>query len=174
MTIVAPELAIIDHGTTLAITYEDCIKYHGRTNIGGVALGFRLMQRAFADLSPAGPPDRETVSVRTAFPGLGVRDAVEMIARTTSRGAYHIDTAMAPHSAPEAAEGRFWFEVTVDGRTRAYVTASGAVGAEFVAIGRTSKQRPLTPAEQARWSELKEELASRIMAAPVNAVVVPA
>lgn len=173
MTLIAPEIAVVDRGTTLTIGYEDCIRYHGRTNIGGVALGFRLMQRAFADLSPEGPPDRATVFVRTAFPGLGVRDSVEMIARTTTRGAYHVDTAMAPASAPDAAEGRFWFEVTVSGRSRAYVTAPGAVGEEFVALGRMSKQRPLTAAEDARWTELKEDLAARIMAAPVEAVVVP-
>lgn len=172
MTLIAPEIAVIDYGTTLTIGYEDCIKYHGRTNIGGVALGFRLMQRAFTDLSPAGPPDRAAVSVRTAFPGLGVRDAVEMIARTTTRAAYHLDTTMAPASAPEAVEGRFWFEVSVNDDRRTYITAPGAVGEEFITLGRVSKQRPLTPVEHARWSELKEDLAARIMAAPINAVVV--
>lgn len=174
MTVVAPEIAVLDHGTVLTIGYDDCVKYHGRTNIGGVALGFRLMQLAFADLSPGGPPDRKTISVRTAFPGLGVRDAVEMIVRTTTRDAYEVDTEGGPETAPEAAVGRFWFEVAAAGRSRAYVTAPGAVSEEFVALGRKSKQAPLTPAEDARWTELKEQLAATIMSVPASAVLVPA
>lgn len=172
--ILDPEISVVDHGTTLTIGYRDCVNFHGRTNIGGVALGLRLMQRAAADLSPDGPPDRAGISVRTAFPGLGVRDAVEMIARTTTRAAYYVDPEMAPDSAPDAAVGRFWFEVTIAGRSRAYVTAPGAVSEEFVALGRKSKQAPLSAAEDARWTELKEDLASRIMAAPPAAVLVPA
>ena len=40
------QVMVVDAGTVLTIGYEDCIRYHGRTSIGGVALGFRLLQRA--------------------------------------------------------------------------------------------------------------------------------
>ena len=36
-------LTVLDHGTPLAISFDDCVRYHGRTSIGGVALGFRLI-----------------------------------------------------------------------------------------------------------------------------------
>jgi len=173
-TIPDPAITVIDHGTPLTLTFDDCVKYHGRTSIGGAALGFRLMQRAFADLSPDGPPDREAISVRTAFPGPGLRDAIELITRAVTRDAYFVDHTMGPPSAPEAVIGRFWFEVTINGGTRAYVTPEGAVGPEFISIGRTSKQRPLTAAEDAHWTELKEALAKTLMSLSPDHVILDA
>ncbi|CAH2598981.1 conserved protein of unknown function [Rhodovastum atsumiense] len=162
-----------DHGACLKIDFEDCVKFHGRSNIGGLALGLRLMQRAFADLSPGGPPDRSEISVRTAFPGLGLRDAVEMIARAGSRGSYTLDLAMAPPSAPEAALGRLWFEVTIGSARAAYVTPPGAMGEDFISLARLSHERSLTPPEALRWQELKEQLAARLLALSPHQALLP-
>lgn len=163
-----------DHGVALTIGFEDCVKYHGRSNIGGLALGLRLMQRAFADLSPAQPPDRTAICVRTAFPGLGVRDAVEMIARAATRGVYVVDPALAPLSAPEAAFGRLWFEVTIGAARAAYVTPPGVMSEAFIALGRLSHARPLSPEEATRWQEMKEQLAAALLRLPPQQALRPA
>lgn len=156
-------VTIGDHGVPLTISFEDCVRFHGRTNIGGVALGLRLMQRALADLAPGRVPEREEIRVRTAFPGLGLRDAVEMISRAVSRDAFTLDERSAPASAPEGAFGRLWFEVTIGTARAAYVLPAGAMSEEFKGLARSSHARPLSPAEAMRWQELKEQLATTLL-----------
>ena len=162
-----------DHGVPLAISFEDCVRFHGRTNIGGVALGLRLMQRAIADLAPGRVPEREEIRVRTAFPGLGLRDAVEMISRAVSREAYTLDERAAPASAPEGAFGRLWFEVTIGKAKTAYVLPANAMSPEFKGLARLTHVRPLTPTEAVRWQELKEQLATTLLGvSPQEALLV--
>ncbi|WP_333824554.1 hypothetical protein [Pinisolibacter sp.] len=167
-------IRILDHGTELAITYDDCIRYHGRTSIGGVALGFRLLQLALADLSPGRVPERAEISLRTAFPGPGLRDAIEMVTRAVSRRAYVVDEALAPLDAPDAPEavaGRLWFEITIAGARQTYAVVDGAMSEEFVRIGRASKHPGFDAASAARWLELREGLAATIMAGAPEAVL---
>lgn len=173
-SVLSNQVTVVDAGTPLTIGYEDCVRYHGRTSIGGVALGLRLIQRAVADLSPGGHPDRAAIAVRTAFPGDGVRDAVEMITRAVSRGAYVVDCDAGPATAPEAARGRLWFEVEIDGRRRAYVVRDGAMSAEFIGLARKSHAEGLSAAEKARWAVLKEDLAATIMGLRPDEVLLPA
>ena len=157
-------IRIRDHGTTLTISYDDCVRYHGRTNIGGVAVGFRVLQKAFADMAiPL--PERERIGFFTAFPGLGVQDAVEMITRAVSRDRYGIDTEHAELRAPEAAAGRFYFEVSYDDRICKLATRPGAVPEEFIVLGRRCRVGAGSDAEMRRWAEMKEELAAAVMSA---------
>ncbi len=168
------EVRLLDHGTLLSFRFEDCVRYHGRTSIGGVALGFRLIQRALMDLAPDLAPERSLIRVRTAFPGAGVRDALEMTTRATTRGAYEVDPAFAPSEAPEAVVGRLWFEIAVGGKAAAYQTVPGAMSMEFIELGRKSHKVGLTDAESIRWTDLKEELAARVMALRPEDVLVRA
>lgn len=157
-------IRIRDHGTVLTIGYEDCVKYHGRTNIGGVALGFRLLQRAFAGLGLV-LPDREPVTFFTAFPGIGVRDAIEMVTRAHTRGAYRVDTDFPAPQAPEAAAGRFFFEFGYGERAIRLAPRPGVVPDEFVTLGRRCRVGAGSEADDRRWAEMKEELAAAAMAA---------
>ncbi|MBP0574642.1 hypothetical protein J8J27_28435, partial [Mycobacterium tuberculosis] len=86
-----PDIRILDHGSELVVRFDACVAFHGRTSIGGLALGFRLMQRALADLAPGRVPERDEIRFRTAFPGPGLRDAVEMVSRAATRGVYIVD-----------------------------------------------------------------------------------
>lgn len=158
-------IRILDHGRELAIGFEDCVKYHGRTSIGGVALGFRLMQHALARLCPDAVPDRALVSVLTSFPGPGCRDAVEMVSRAVSRGAYRIDPDLDVPDAPEAPFGRLYFEVGYGDRRLAVVPPHGVMDAEFLGLARRSRAGLTSPAEEQRWTSLKEALARSILAA---------
>ena len=108
-------IEVIDHGTLLRVSFADCVAYHGRTSIGGLALGYRLLQHAFARLSPGTAPDRDSISVFTAFPGPGLRDALELVTRVVTRGAYKADPA-ADVPGPAGVTGRMYFEVEIGGR----------------------------------------------------------
>ena len=48
----ADNIAIVDGNALLQITYEDMIKYHGRFNIGGVAIAYQAIKLGFSKLSP--------------------------------------------------------------------------------------------------------------------------
>ncbi len=162
------DIRIIDRGSELRIGYEDCARYHGRSSIGGVALGFRLMQRALAELCPQGAiPDRAAVTAYSAFPGEGVRDALEMIARVVTRGVYRVAPA-ADVPGPSAAVGRLYFEIGYDGRRTALAVAPGVMGEDFIALGRRNLAGALIPTEAARFQEMKEALARAALAMPLD------
>jgi hypothetical protein len=157
-------LSVVDNGTVLTIPFESCVQYHGRVSIGGAAMGFRLLQRAFALLSPGGPPDRADIALFTAFPGLGCRDTVEMVTRAVTRDAYRVDTEAAVPG-PEGVRGRLYFEVTIGDRVAKLSLVEGGMSPEFIAQGRRSKEADFTGAEQHRWTALKEALAVSVLAA---------
>lgn len=173
MTSADDYIRILDHGTELKIGYDDCVKYHGRTSIGGVALGFRLLQHAFSGLCGTAIPDRAHVSVATAFPGPGFRDAVEMVTRAVTRKAYRVDPAAAVPEAPEAVAGRLYFEVGYDGRFLAFTLPPGAMSDEFITLGRRTHAKIQTAADTARWTVLKEALAQTIMSIDPASLLVP-
>lgn len=165
------EIRVRDHGSDLVVSFDACVAFHGRTSIGGLALGFRLMQMALADLAPGRVPERDEIQFRTAFPGPGLRDAVEMVSRAVTRGAYRVDEALAPMEAPEAPRGRLWFEVRVGDAVGVYVARDGALPADFVPVGRASIAGTLDAAGAVRWLDLREGLAAAVMAAPADAVL---
>ena len=164
-SVAPPEtIAVVDHGTVLTIPFEACVAYHGYTSIGGVALGFRLMQYAVERLSPDSPPDREAIRVFTTFPGPGLRDAVELITRAVTRKAYTADATVAV-AAPEGVTGRMYFEVTIGDQTLYLALIEGGISPEFIALGRRHKTGEATAEDRARWTVLKEKLATDILAA---------
>lgn len=157
-------ILVLDTGTLLEIGFEDCIKYHGRSSIGGLALGFRLLQLAFADLATGTHPDRKMIAVTTSFGGPGFRDAIEMVTRAVTRGVYIVDAARATETAPESPAGQLWFEVRIGDGAACYEVAKGAVGEEFVRLGKKSRAGTLTTEEAPLWTEQKEGLAKALMA----------
>ena len=65
-------LALIAFASSIAaqskhpFTFDDMMRYHGVHSPAGVAMAFMVMQRAFAVLSPGEPPERRSITVRTA------------------------------------------------------------------------------------------------------------
>ena len=162
---------VLDHGKELTISFDDCILYHGVDSIGGLALGFRMMQWAINEMSPNVAPDRETISFKTAFPGPGLRDAVEMIARVVTRGAYTVLQEI-PVQAPEGVYGHMYFEVTVGEQTRRISLAPGALPEEFVQTGRAIKAGNADEDLKKRWTELKHGLSEAVLGANFKDLIV--
>lgn len=158
----APGLEVLDHGQPVVIGYDDLVKYHGRASIGGVALGFKVMERAFPILDRGRPLERYEVGIMTAFAGPGARDAFEMVTRAVTGGRYEVDLTLGP-DAPEAPEGRFSFRVTYRGRAVDLAIRPAVVPDEFIELVRRS---PRTEAEEARLVDMKEDLAAKVMERP--------
>lgn len=163
-------LLVRDRRDVLAIDFDDLVKYHGRASIGGVALAYRLMQAAFAALSPDTPPDRRAITILTAFPGLGAADAFEMVTRCRSENRYRVDTALDAPGAAAAATGRFFFQFTTPTGAIALGVREGVIPAEFIDLVRKNTALPLEGRDRARLEELKLLLAEQVLSLPEEAL----
>ena len=153
-------LVVLDQGESIAISFDDLLKYHGRSSIAGVAHAFKAMERAFPLLSPGEPPERYDITVESGFPGGGARDAFEMVTRAVTGDRYRLTSAPAGTEAPEAPGGHFFFRLGYRGTVVDLTARAGLVPEDFVEVA--CREAP-TPAEAARARQLKEEMAERLL-----------
>jgi hypothetical protein len=155
----AEALTVEERGRTITFTFDDMMRYHGPHSPAGVAMAFKVMQRAFAVLSPDEPPERRTVKVRTAFRGPGARDGFEAVTRAVTDGRYDVDRTLVRADRGRLLED-FVFVVDVGGRAVTLLLREGFVTDEFIDLARTENR---TDEQDARLDELKEQLARRVM-----------
>ena len=157
-------IEVQEQGTAVAFSFQEMLRYSGPGSPGGVALGFKMMERAFAVLEPDGPVQRREVVVQTAFGGPGARDACELVTRGLTEGRYVVDAAL---ERPERGDTlrTFVFRVRYRDRTVSLLLREGFVTDEFVRLARSSD---LSGEEQQRFTEMKRALADHLMA--TNAV----
>ncbi|HET8726003.1 MAG TPA: hypothetical protein VFO41_00720 [Alphaproteobacteria bacterium] len=163
-------IEVMDHDDRLRLGFEDVLKYHGRHSIGGAAIGFKMLQRAFELLSPDAPPRRGQFRFLTAFPGPGARDAVEFVTRAVTGGTYQVDLGCAPEDVPEAPKGRYYFHVGYANGSVDLGIRPGLVRPDFVALIRRKAAEGLTETEEARLVALKREMADRLLPLPAAEV----
>lgn len=163
-------IKVNDRGTILEISYEDMIKYHGRFNIGGVALAFKALELGLAQLIPGDEiPDRNKIGFVSALgeDATGVVDGVEMATRAATRGMLSTDMDAAKNiDAPANPDGgKFYFEVSYEGKRIGMALKAGLIPQEFTDILQILLTRRLTPAEMTRLQEVKEGIAAQVIAA---------
>jgi hypothetical protein len=154
-------LQVEDGGTTIAFTFDDMMRYHGPHSPAGVAMAFKVLQRAFGELSPGVAPPRRSVVVRTAFRGPGARDGFEAVTRGVSEGRYAVDRSLVRADRGRLVED-FVFEVAIGDRTATLVLRDGFVTDEFIDLARTENR---TAEQERRLAELKAGLAGLVMSA---------
>ncbi len=159
-------LHVCDHGKPIDYSFEDLLKYHGYGFPGGVAHAFKVMELAFATLSPDSPPERHDVHIHTAFRGPGARDAFEMITRAVTGGRYHVDPNLEATARGTTLE-RYVFRLSYHGQTVELQIRDGHVRDEFITLARQAER---TPVEEERLTWLKQEMADRLMRLPADAV----
>jgi hypothetical protein len=152
-------LIVEEAGRTIVFTFDDMMRYHGTHSPGGVAVAFKVMQRAFAVVSPDKPPERRSIRVRTAFRGPGARDGFEAVTRAVTEDRYVVDRSLVRSDRGRLLED-FVFEVTVGDRTATLVLRDGFVTEEFIDLARRENR---TAAQEQRLGELKAELATKVM-----------
>ena len=160
-------LVVLDQGESIAISFDDLLKYHGRSSIGGVAHAFKAMERAFPLLSPGEPPERYDITVESGFPGGGARDAFEMVTRAVTGDRYRLTSAPAGTEAPEAPGGHFFFRLGYRGTVVDLTARAGLVPEDFLEVA--CREAP-TPGDAARARQLKEEMAERLLSLPAQDV----
>ena len=165
----AAELVVLERGVPLGFTLRDLMSYHGPGSPGGVAHGYKVMERALPLLEPAGPPERREIEVATAFGGPGARDAFELVTRAVTGDRYVVDAGLALPERGWTRE-RFVFRLGYHGVTVTLGVREGFVTEEFLTLARTEQPS----AEQtARLDVLKREMAERVMASPASEVYEP-
>jgi hypothetical protein len=159
---VEESLQVDDGGSAIAFTFGDMMRYHGPHSPAGVAMAFKVLQRAFDKLSPGAPPPRRAVTIRTAFRGPGARDGFEAVTRAVTEGRYTVDRSLV-----RADRGRLLedcvFDVTIGDRTTTLLLCDGFVTDEFIDLARTDDR---TVEQERRLDGLKAALAERVMATP--------
>jgi hypothetical protein len=164
------ELEVIDQGRLLQFRVEDLMRYHGPFAPGGVAHGYTAMARAFPLLSPDGPPERRDIQLNTAFPGPGARDAVELVTRAVTENRYRVDPAL---ERPDRGRtlARYVFRFSYRERAVTLILRDGGlVTDEFIELSRTD---PRTSRQELHLTVLKQEMADRLLAAPIDDVYQP-
>jgi hypothetical protein len=152
-------LTVEERGRTITFTFDDLMRYHGVHSPAGVAMAFKVMQRAFALLSPGEPVERRSVKVRTAFRGPGARDGFEAVTRAVSDGRYDVDRTLVKADRGRLVED-FVFVVEVTGFSVTLLLRDGFVTDEFIELARTENR---SGTQENRLDELKAQLAQRVM-----------
>ena len=159
-------LLVQERGQLLEFSYTDMLCYAGPYSPAGVANAFKVMQRAFAALSPNQPPQRRSVVIRTPFQGPGARDGFEVVTRAVTDGRYTVDLALARPDRGRLLQS-FVFQIKIAGRVATLLLRKGCVTAEFIDLAGKSDR---TQAEEAHLDQLKADLAQRVLAAPAEDV----
>ncbi|MEU4652089.1 hypothetical protein [Nocardia fluminea] len=162
-------LTVLESGTPIDISFTDLMKYHGPHFPGGVAHAYCAMRDAATVL---GPVERGEVTVRTAFPGPGGRDAIEMALRAVTGGRFVVAPELAATDRG-ATLARYVWEFRYRNRTvLVRLRDAGFVTDEFIELG---ARRDRTPADDERLTVLKQEMTDRLLAGGIGKVyeVVP-
>ena len=149
-------------GQHLEFSYTDMLCYAGPYSPAGVAIALKVMQRAFAALSPNHPQQRRSVTVRTPLVESGVRDGFESVTRAVTDGRYTVDPALARPDRGKVLQS-FVFQVSLAGRAATLLLRPGFVTGEFVELGSKIER---TQAEEAHFEQVKAQLAQRVLATP--------
>jgi hypothetical protein len=162
----AETIRVHERGQILGFSYADMLRYAGPYSPAGVANAFKVMQRAFAVLSPDRPPQRRSVVVRTAFQGPGARDGFEAVTRAVTDGRYTVDLSLM-----RADRGRllqsFVFQIVIGQSSATLLLREGFVTDEFMDLaGKPDRNEH----EEKRLDELKAQLADHLLAAPARDV----
>lgn len=147
----------------VTIGFDDLVRYHGHAALAMLALTFRAQEAVFRDLLGGTPPARAAISVTSGHPGPGVRDAFEMITRCVTRGAYTVDRSLPGPRLNPKADVVYAFEMTIAGAgSRHIAVREGVLPQEFFDLVSITKNE----AQLARFSEIKREIAEKVLAAP--------
>jgi hypothetical protein len=159
-------LDVLDQRESISFSFDDLLKYHGRSSIGGLAHGFKVMERALPLLRSDGLPERYDITIATAFPGPGARDAFEMVTRAVTGGRYDVNDQLVP-VAPEAPEGRYFFRLGYFGTVVDLTLRSGLIRDDFIPLVRKENR---SAADEERLVWMKEEMADRLLSLPADQV----
>lgn len=165
-------LQLIDGDEPVEFGFPDLRKYHGSRSICGLTVAFKVMQRAFVELAGSELLQRDSITVTTAFPGAGARDAFELVTRAPTRDRYSIDNSIEPSDQiAEAAKGAYFFRLSGNGRYVDLGLRPSMIEPEFIHLRRKHLGGSATDEELTRFRILQHRMSSRLLSLPAEDVV---
>jgi hypothetical protein len=161
----AGTLEVMDQGLSLVFAPEDLARYHGPGSPAGVALAFKVLERALPLLGP-GAPERREIWVTAAFRGPGARDGFELVTRAVTEGRYVLDATLERPDRGWVLE-QFVFRIGYRGASHTLALRPGFVDEEFVGLARADR----SAADELRFTALKAATAEAILAREADGVV---
>ncbi|MBP2634575.1 MAG: hypothetical protein H6Q72_482 [Firmicutes bacterium] len=159
-------ICVKDHNNLLHISYDDIIKYHGRTFIAGAAMAYKLLELLSSILTD-GILERDKFHIILGVNGPGIIDGIEMVTRAKSRGALTINQEIVRgKDAPLAADGaggKYYFVVTYADKRLTVWLQHGLIRQEFLDLATKTHDGTITSIENKRLQQLKEELATLLI-----------
>ncbi len=149
-------------GQLLEFSYTDMLCYAGPFSRAGVASALKMLQRAFAALSPNHPPQRRSIVVRAAFDEPGIRDGIESVTRAVTDGRYSVDPGLVRADRGRILQG-FVFQATVNGRTATLLLRRGFITEEFFELTARPERGQ---ADESHLDELNIQLTRQLLASP--------
>lgn len=159
-------ITVKDNDTIFPITYDDMVKYHGRSFIAGVAMAYKLLELICAVMAD----DiliRGKLKIVLGVNGPGIIDGIELATRAKSRGTLAVDQQITQGKpAPDAADGqggKYYFEIEYAGKQMTVMLKQGLVPQEFLDLAAKTHEGTITELETVRLQQLKEEIAADFM-----------
>ncbi|CAV18938.1 Conserved hypothetical protein [Vibrio atlanticus] len=121
----SPDLFLYEGEDKLHLSLEGAIQYSGLNSIGGVVLGFRMIQHAVQLAAGEQSLQRDGISVYTAFPGRGAQDAFEYTCRALRDRRYCCDTTLHHPAAQTGQRGQFLFTLRLNEQSMVMTPADG-------------------------------------------------
>jgi hypothetical protein len=160
------QIVVLDNHRELTFSFEDMLIYHGGGSPGGVALAFKVLERALPLLDIAGRVERREIIIETAFSGPGARDAFELVTRAVTERRFIIDPSLARPAFGRARE-RFVFRLRYRECAVTLTLREGFVTEQFIDLTRRESR---TADEEHRLAAMKSDMAALVMAAAAGEV----
>ncbi|MGX1924812.1 hypothetical protein ACUALS_06250 [Vibrio sp. NH-7] len=160
---VSPNLYLYEGEDRLKLSLEGAIQFSGLNSIGGVVLGFRMMQYAVQLSTGDFPLQRDGISIYTAFPGRGVQDAFEYTCRALRDRRYCCDTTLNHPAAQSGQRGQFLFTIRANEQSMVMTPANGLPRQTYFEADRQSQD---SREAAARWRDEKINFANTLLSLP--------
>ncbi|HMU55842.1 MAG TPA: hypothetical protein PKA61_12600 [Nitrospira sp.] len=159
-------LNILDGGRLERLDYDGLLRFHQGHAMWGATVAFRALQRAGRYLSGSGLWDRRSLTVTSAHPGPGVRDAVEYVTRCVGRGRYLLTRPELAGSCGKDVQYAWWID---DGtRIVSVQLREGFVPEDFFTLVGRMETAMEQPDDRDRLEQVKGQLIDRLWTEPLE------
>lgn len=161
-----PVMTLREGADSMDYHLRAAIAYHGMDSIGGVVLGFRILQHAIDLYEGEEIPQRGDIHITTAFPGGGAKDSFEYLVRAVSQARYHCDTALSHPDAQLGFSGCFYFRVQIGDVVYELSPIPGQPPETFFTAGSRAFELAHDHSAQRHWRNEKIRLANTLLMLP--------
>lgn len=160
-------IQVKERGEVLSLSFFELRNYHGNVALMAIAVGFRVVQAALAELYGEDAPERNDLSVFSGHAGPGFRDAFEYTLRVVTRGRYTVDVnhPVAQYD-PFRAQSYAYVISDVRGASVEVTLKPDFLPPIFYEYMQRGRDGAMTAADHQAFDQLKADLCARALELP--------